>query len=222
MEPTIYKPSIYKGAGIYKTGAEGGGGGGGSAVVPIPEEYTEIDYLQIKPINSYSVKIPFTGFLSSFANTDNKLELNFDIERFNSANTVTEFIRDSNSRISVTALLSAPKSLKFRNGATSTTVSNLSGIDLKNYHDIVIDKSDFKFGEISGNYPAAYQNYNISKLMIGNSYGSYWSFEGKIYTFKMSKNGGTIFYGVPVKNSSNEEGLFDIVSNKFFKADTTE
>lgn len=27
MEPTIYKPSIYKGAGIYKTGADGGGGG---------------------------------------------------------------------------------------------------------------------------------------------------------------------------------------------------
>lgn len=29
MEPTIYKPSIYNGAGIYKTGADGGGGGGG-------------------------------------------------------------------------------------------------------------------------------------------------------------------------------------------------
>ena len=28
MEPTIYKPSIYKGAGIYNTGANGGGGGG--------------------------------------------------------------------------------------------------------------------------------------------------------------------------------------------------
>ena len=27
-EPTIYKPSIYKGTGIYKTGAGGGGGGG--------------------------------------------------------------------------------------------------------------------------------------------------------------------------------------------------
>lgn len=27
MEPTIYKPSIYNGAGIYKTGAAGGGGG---------------------------------------------------------------------------------------------------------------------------------------------------------------------------------------------------
>lgn len=28
MEPTIYKPSIYKGAGIYKNGGGGGGGGG--------------------------------------------------------------------------------------------------------------------------------------------------------------------------------------------------
>ena len=27
MEPKIYKPGIYKGAGIYKAGAEGGGGG---------------------------------------------------------------------------------------------------------------------------------------------------------------------------------------------------
>lgn len=27
MEPTIYKPSIYKGNGIYKNGADGGGGG---------------------------------------------------------------------------------------------------------------------------------------------------------------------------------------------------
>ena len=26
MEPTIYKPSIYKGAGIYKAGGAGGGG----------------------------------------------------------------------------------------------------------------------------------------------------------------------------------------------------
>lgn len=34
MEPTIYKPSIYKGAGIYKVGAEGGGGGG-----DLPEGY---------------------------------------------------------------------------------------------------------------------------------------------------------------------------------------
>lgn len=32
MEPTIYKPSIYKGAGIYKAVGEGGGGGGGDTL----------------------------------------------------------------------------------------------------------------------------------------------------------------------------------------------
>lgn len=32
MEPTIYKPSIYKGAGIYKTGAGGGGGVNGFVI----------------------------------------------------------------------------------------------------------------------------------------------------------------------------------------------
>ena len=38
MEPTIYKPSIYKGTGIYKTGAEGGGGG----IPPeVPAEYLQ-------------------------------------------------------------------------------------------------------------------------------------------------------------------------------------
>lgn len=39
MKPTIYKPSIYKGAGIYKIGSEGGGGGGGG------QEIYEFDVL---------------------------------------------------------------------------------------------------------------------------------------------------------------------------------
>ena len=39
MESTIYKPSIYKGEGIYKTGAGGGGGGG-----DLPEGYTRANY----------------------------------------------------------------------------------------------------------------------------------------------------------------------------------
>lgn len=43
MEPTIYKPSIYNGAGIYKTGAEGGGGGGGG---DLPEGYKQCSFLE--------------------------------------------------------------------------------------------------------------------------------------------------------------------------------
>lgn len=47
MEPTIYKPSIYNGAGIYKTGAEGGGGSGDIY------EYEKIfdKYYAVKEIN---------------------------------------------------------------------------------------------------------------------------------------------------------------------------
>lgn len=45
MEPTIYKPSIYKGAGVYKTGAGAGGGGGGGG--DLPEEYQKLLYVYI-------------------------------------------------------------------------------------------------------------------------------------------------------------------------------
>lgn len=42
MEPTIYKPSIYKGPTIYKTGAGGGGGGSFDFLWPIsPKKYIE-------------------------------------------------------------------------------------------------------------------------------------------------------------------------------------
>lgn len=53
MEPTIYKPSIYKGAGIYKTGAEGGGGGG-----DLPEGFTPALYAKT---NGVAVSLNFTG-----------------------------------------------------------------------------------------------------------------------------------------------------------------
>lgn len=46
MEPTIYKPSIYKGAGIYKTGAEGGGGG---ASLPFDVDFSRIDFSVSNP-----------------------------------------------------------------------------------------------------------------------------------------------------------------------------
>lgn len=47
METTIYKSSIYKGAGIYKAGSEGGGGSGGgtlSVVIERTSEETDADF----------------------------------------------------------------------------------------------------------------------------------------------------------------------------------
>jgi hypothetical protein len=77
MEPTIYKPSIYNGAGIYKAGAEGGGGGGG--VIPTPEGYESIDYLEINRIYGNGVSIPFNGFRTNFKDNQ-KLKINILFE----------------------------------------------------------------------------------------------------------------------------------------------
>jgi len=50
MEPTIYKPSIYKCNGIYKNGA---GGGGGSAGVDVSEYFVVNDAAVV--INAYKL-----------------------------------------------------------------------------------------------------------------------------------------------------------------------
>lgn len=55
MEPTIYKPNIYKGAGIYNTGAGGGGGVNG--------DY-ETDFSNFDFVNK--VDIPNKGFITFY------------------------------------------------------------------------------------------------------------------------------------------------------------
>ena len=54
MEPTIYKPSIYKGAGIYKIGAEGGGGGG-----DLPDAFELLENKAIRWNNSSNSTFTF-------------------------------------------------------------------------------------------------------------------------------------------------------------------
>ena len=53
METTIYKPSIYNGAGIYKIGAGGGGGG----EKPLPDTYELLDYIENSSVDPYQVAI---------------------------------------------------------------------------------------------------------------------------------------------------------------------
>ena len=75
MEPTIYKPSIYKGAGIYNTGA---GGGGISNIIPQEFVYknilgksykcVEIDnniFFPVENLNFYDENIELNGDLST-------------------------------------------------------------------------------------------------------------------------------------------------------------
>ena len=62
MEPTIYKPSIYNGAGIYKAGAEGGGG---SEVVSIGgEDYDVVTIGNLKWITR-NLNFKYTGMVET-------------------------------------------------------------------------------------------------------------------------------------------------------------
>ena len=71
MEPTIYKPSIYNGAGIYKAGAEGGGGGGGG--VPYLKNIMPTTGVKVVDENGYiggdflGVYYPSTNYYNNFA-----------------------------------------------------------------------------------------------------------------------------------------------------------
>ena len=82
MEPTIYKPSIYKGAGIYKTGAEGGGGG---AVILGPEEIDGFSYNYVKIGNLYVI----TESLKSIANNSGR-------SIFYNVSDVTDLVNNNN------------------------------------------------------------------------------------------------------------------------------
>lgn len=67
MEPTIYKPGIYKGAGIYKAGAEGGGGGGGAVAITTKMIDSEVG-IKVVDENGY-VGATLTDYFPHVGNT---------------------------------------------------------------------------------------------------------------------------------------------------------
>lgn len=60
MEPTIYKPSIYKGAGIYKAGGESGGGGGSSILPEGVEELESVGVVNANVSVDFGTSITYT------------------------------------------------------------------------------------------------------------------------------------------------------------------
>ena len=88
MEPTIYKPSIYKGAGIYKTGAEGGGGGGGE--VFFHKKYALLGNIEVDPIEhklKISNFIGLGGFVLLNNNAVNVESIEINLCKYYAANT---------------------------------------------------------------------------------------------------------------------------------------
>lgn len=82
MEPKIYKPGIYKGAGIYKIGAEGGGGGGGGVKVFFHKSYALLGNIEVDPVEKKIRRSAFAGLggfvlLNNNALNVDTIEINF-------------------------------------------------------------------------------------------------------------------------------------------------
>lgn len=234
MEPTIYKPSIYKGAGIYKIGGEGGGGGGGG---DLPEGYEKRMY--INSTDNGPCAISFFSFGRIFYFSD-KFEFIFspgDIITDGTDADIEVFTRNQNI---------AWRSFSIRNfknewmEAKFSSRYDTSVVDLK-YYDT--SKRNFGMPEIF----KIENNADVLKLVVNNvsytlySYSTYGG-EDPLYYFQLfysdaQKAPNTKFYslkiyegntdklkfnGVPcVRLSDNVPGVFDIVSNQFFTCSIT-
>lgn len=220
MEPTIYKPSIYKGAGIYKTGAEGGGGGG-----YLPEGYKKFSFIRNKiEINSTSV--------SSYIHIDKDLNNENKIIGFEAAvslyngeyasifrslnNTGCDFIIQ-NQYGSIAA--------QFNNGNITTgltifsdNVGSIIGAGIYNdFFKNLYSKSDNLI-------PGIYESSQTGGFLIG---GARYNKATPAKAFNLSRffvydksNENFLIDCVPAKKDENGQiGLFDIVDKIFYTAD---
>lgn len=105
MEPTIYKPSIYKGAGIYKNGA-GGGGNNGIKIFTDFSQYNENDRTDYPIIGTAA-----NPFDSIYTITKEKYALKLVAPNNDSASATSPYVFDIDySKIYISFKISKPTS----------------------------------------------------------------------------------------------------------------
>lgn len=217
MEPTILKtPRIYNGAGIYKTGAEGGGGGG------VPGDYDTGNYilcgnysdqyldLVTDCSSNYMVNIIFS-ITSSIENKAICSLFSEDQQYFD-----TLFLQASGATFNV---MSCRPRYGSRNG-----FNNYLGNDIFN-NDIEIIDSRLLFAiqinsknMAAGTFHSRTDSYNLKKIRLFEvNNGAVGTIKGKnikIGKITITDNSVLKHSFVPVKKG-NQIGMFDIVTQTF-------
>lgn len=215
MEPTIYKPGIYKGAGIYKIGAEGGGGG------DLPEGYTQAIYGR----TNGSVSLEFTDLN---VNYNDKFVIELDLKTLQNIGSLgfyatagSMYIYPDSGSISGSSFIprysyngittSSTNWLDYSNGGLIRITCNKRYCtidnDLSNYHktidrnttatDVIIDKLGL-FSWSSGGKPHP--------------------FDGTIYSLKVYDKDNPDKLNadfVPCSNENNVLGFYEKISGQF-------
>lgn len=197
MEPTIYKPSVYKGAGIYKTGAEGGGGGGGN----LPEGYTKHYALKITSLGMFSVtdnlKISGEDIIYFHANLDTNSNPNYKI--LNGNNLYLDMYYGGLSQLVVALSLAHNNTLYSNPSKSNGDISILASGTTLIYNAVKYYQYASK---IDGEFKPLQFLWNNGPVII--------------YSFTVtSKDGNRKNDFIPCTDNGGNLGLFDIVNSEF-------
>ena len=168
MDSTIYKPSIYKGNGIYNNGAGGGGGG-------LPDDYIELLYLRNKSNAWLKIEKSFVGW---------GVELVFALNGYSSSSEENEFFSHRGDSNDIMSLFS-DKTFTVNNH-TYTTPYSLSS--LNNYEQVSINLTQNNTTTISGHIQYGSTSIDVSRPSNGYTNGTYITlFRGSDNPFGKSK-----------------------------------
>lgn len=216
MEPTIYKPSIYKGAGIYKIGA--GGGGNKPISYNLPENTYLIEYIEsLAGSSSYFI---FNSDL--IINRNDNIYFKFALNLYSAINArYFTFFECTNafgnsSRIALEMNgINDVWSFNCRHSRQvhfcETPANNLNIITINR----TINKFETSFGSFNDNSQSgdAYSQYNLSRV-LNPVQGSI----SRIYRFIVTDEDGNIKYDYyPLYNNATNQCLFwESISNTLF------
>ena len=214
MEPTIYKPSIYKGAGIYKTGA---GGGGGEV---IPEGYKKCSFVKNIDVGSIFSYTPGNNPITNVSKDD---VIKFYYEPGNSANSwIPEtaifryYFSDTNSSRGVRIRTNTSANKSIINGYDGQIEINgiiKEAVIEKNYTHCDVNGASFS-DQYSGNNTTRCDSiFYVNNISIAG---------GKLFYLKIYDSQENIKYNfLPLKKEGNIDVFYDIVNDIEFVLDTS-
>ena len=206
MEPTIYKPSIYNGAGIYKIG--GGGGGGGVACIRCNKNATSSNYISV-PIDAKNKGYTY------------ELGVNLSEDTGNNNGSIFEGI--GNQNYSEIAMYTTSNGFNVVSKLNMVGDINLSGKKF-NYQDVsfyisgnnaICKSKDLQGNEVSYSGSITVDCYNIHTINLFKVKSRY-NMQGiQIYYLRVKYNDDLILDLVPDEQNS-VPGFTDNVSGNFY------
>lgn len=203
MEPTICKPSIYKGAGIYKIGAEGGGGGGNTPVLP-----EGLQILESVKIVGDVTNVHWQWGGSGLDDTD--VEYIGELKINSSTPSASSIVWNRNGSMAT---------FVYQNGRAGIyTVTKNIGLPFDEW--FTLTQKNGYLNNISVVTPGT-GTFNSIYLFCKQGYQTYENFKGEFKRFTVQKNdnGFITKYSdvIPVKNMQTEQiGVYDIIRDAVF------